>query len=37
MIDEVILDSVEADGVHSGMDNGQNVGVEDQPSSQQEE
>lgn len=35
MIDEVILDSVKADRVPSGMDNGQNVGVEDQSSSQQ--
>ena len=37
MIDEVLSGMTKVDGVPGGMDNGLNVGVEDQPLSQQEE
>ena len=37
MIDEVLSGTVKADGMPCGMNNGRNVGVDDQPSSQLEE
>ena len=37
MIDEVLSGTAKANGVPSGMDNGHNMGVEDQPPSQLEE
>ena len=37
MIDEVLTDTVKADGVPGGMDNGRPVGVNDQPPSQPKE
>jgi hypothetical protein len=36
MIDEVFLGMAKADGVPCGMDDGQNLGVDDQPPSQPE-
>jgi hypothetical protein len=36
MIDEVLSGTAKADGVPGGMDNGRNVGVDDQPPSQPE-